>query len=143
MKFRLKVGGHVQNGPDGKPKSYVPGDIVESETDLAERFNTPPMTIKFERLWEEERREASSRKDTHETHGEKKVTVPPSGPPTPPPSNISHPTSPPEKGSAPQPNYEAMSQQDLTELAKEEEVDLRGAKTKADIIARLRTALKH
>lgn len=42
-KYKLVAGQHIQNDPDGKPHTYNPGDIVESDTDLinklgAERF---------------------------------------------------------------------------------------------------------
>lgn len=47
-KFRLRAGKHTQQESGGE-KTYVPGDLVESSTDLAERFGP-----KFERVYQGE-----------------------------------------------------------------------------------------
>jgi hypothetical protein len=68
MRFRLKAGGHIQADPNWERKpsdppdarapsvSYKAGDVVESETDLVEKFGA----TKFERLPGEVRRKYPS-----------------------------------------------------------------------------------
>lgn len=54
MQFRVVAGKHHVKQPDGKNKVYRPGDVVDSETDLVERFNSkrPGFPKKFERVGE-------------------------------------------------------------------------------------------
>lgn len=48
-RVRLRAGGHIENGPDGKQHQYKPGDVFDSLTDLAKRWPE-----KFENVVSEE-----------------------------------------------------------------------------------------
>jgi hypothetical protein len=52
MKFKLLAGKHVQRDSAGVQRAYKPGDVIESEVDLAMRFNAPG-SRKFEPVLEE------------------------------------------------------------------------------------------
>lgn len=112
MRFRLLAGMHIQNDPmSGKERIYRAGAVFESVTDLARRWPE-----KFERVLD-------------------------STPLTPDPAASGMDASP---SSAPLPSsgdeYEGMTVKELQALAAEEEIDLKGARTREEILTVLRKA---
>ena len=131
-KFRVLVGkhnegGHVdEKGNRIKGRTYRVGEVIDTADDLS-RLNASG-AIKFERV--EEERGASRPAPTTPTTPKSPT------PPTPAPVNPTTPTTP----TAPvtPKNLEAMDIKALQALAEEEEIDLKGAKTKEEIIKVLR-----
>ena len=61
MRFKLLVGQHIQNEPDGTEKKYSAGEVIESNVDLEKRFGD-----KFRRVYgtpEDERDEPTTGDD--------------------------------------------------------------------------------
>lgn len=128
-KFRLLVGKHSQK-EDGVLVTYKPNDVFECTTDLVERFNTPS-SRKFEYV-EDDPRTSPGR--VAYPHLEKEKGPERAERPAPAPSAPVAPKAPPFGGK----NLDAMSPEQLKALAAEEEIDLRGATKKEDMLKILR-----
>ncbi len=137
-RFTVLDSAHV----DDKGKTYRRGETLESPHDLDRMFNKPGYPPKFQRDHEHEKVEASmpaagtfvfnpSAESFEQFQERVKAAQKPNTSP-------SAPTSPPP----PQPprNLEAMSEQDLRKLAEAEEIDLKGAKGKQEMIKVLKAA---
>ena len=109
--FRVLHGRHVEGKtPDGKQRTYVQGDIVDSQSDLT-CFNSPG-AIKFEKI--------ESGRMPENT-----------------PALAGSPATVAEKEND---GLEAMSLAELRKMAEEEEIDVKTAKTKDQVIATIRAA---
>ena len=144
-KFRVIVGGHLDKGPpgcdcdacfasDGKNHLYRQrdakdppnwaGDIIETEADLEMRFNAGPYSRKFERV-----REDAPAVVGHVWDQAKET--------------LEQFTARMSKANAPKTplNLDAMALKDLQQLAADEEIDLKGAKTAAEAIKIIKASL--
>lgn len=118
MRFRVLEGSHISDGPrahDGgrTDRVYHRGEVVESEVDLAKRFNSYAkdgslISAKFERVWD----------DRPEATGHGPVPGKPGDSAGPAPVK---PAGPPSAG-----EIAAMAMRDLQSLAAEHGVDLKG-----------------
>lgn len=116
MKHRLRpgVGLHIANDAVGKERVYKPGDVVESSSDLSQRWPE-----KFERVFD----------DVPVSKGE---NSPGAGE-----SNTSAPITPNNSVDT----FDAMTLDELRKFAAEEEIDIRSAKTKAEAIKLIKAAI--
>ena len=144
-KFRVLVGAHIDNGPpgcecdecsvsDGKNHLYRQrdakdppawaGDIIETTADLEMRFNAGPYSRKFERV-----REDAPAVVGHVWDQAKET--------------LEQFTARMNKVNAPKPslNLDAMALKDLQQLAADEEIDLKGAKTKEEAVKVIKASL--
>jgi hypothetical protein len=130
-RYRLLAGKHAQKeeNPETKHKEvkiYKRGDVFESKHDLL-KFNAGPGAMKFEKVEESENQPRRARTES---------------PPPPPPHTVVE--TPAGKAPRNQQEFvaalEKMNEKDLRALAAEEEIDLKGAKTKDDIVKAIRSA---
>lgn len=123
-KFRVLVGKHVEQlgivEGEVKTRSYSAGEVVSSNRPLDEIHNKPG-AMKFERLHEEPRPSQAVQE--------------PSGTPA---TAAASPAAVAQTFSLEQ--LERMSVPDLQKLAEEEEIDLKGASKKQDLIRIIREA---
>lgn len=129
-KYRLLAGKHSQKeeNPETKQKEvkiYKRGDVFESKHDLL-KFNAGPGAMKFEKVEEPPPRAAS------------RAAAPPPEPPPPPEAKTIQP--PPRNQQEYHAALDKMTEKDLRALAAEEEIDLKGAKTKEDIVKAIKAA---
>lgn len=126
-KFRVLAGKHCEGKtPEGKPKVYVKGDVVDSKSDLS-RLNPPGFPPKFERVEDDGR---------------------PSPAPAVPVQTLS-PTPTPVHATSPLPaapktvpdGLDKLSLKELQDLAASEEIDLKGAKTRDEVLRAVRAAI--
>lgn len=109
--FRVLRGRYVEGKTtDGKQRIYVQGDIIDSKSDLM-RFNSPG-AIKFEKIESGRLPENTPTLDSSTTAVIKKEND----------------------------GLEAMSIAELRKMAEEEEIDIKAAKTKDQLVAAIRTA---
>lgn len=132
-RYRLLAGKHAQKeeNPETKQKEvkiYKRGDVFESKHDLL-KFNAGPGAMKFEKVDDQEnqprRARTESASQTQQQHHTSVET--PAGKP---------PRNQQEFVTA----LEKMNEKDLRSLAAEEEIDLKGAKTKDDIVKAIKVA---
>ena len=154
-KYRLLAGEHVQDipgttGPNGLPltQKFRAGDIFESHTDLEERLNSKDQACdkKVERVYDSDPYTNSppdpgsqwqKRADeTPQQFAERVMKLALAEPSPPPPAPI------PLATAATAVNfmatYEAMTVAQLKAYCESEEIDLKGARTKEEILAVLR-----
>ncbi len=129
-RYRLLAGKHAQkeeNPQTGQKenKIYKRGDVFESKHDLL-KFNAGPGAMKFEKVEDTQPAKAAGTTRPPATPSREAVH----GTPEPPPRNMNEFLAALDK----------MSEKDLRALAAEEEIDLKGAKTKDDILKAIRTA---
>ncbi len=115
--------GHVGLDLNDKPRTWGPGEVIETNQDLS-RHNAPGMTPKFELL--EDRPQAPQA-------GLKEMPAQPTAP-----------QFNPNPGKAPvstsrSDNLDNLGVKELQALAAEEEIDLKGATKKEDIVKILRS----
>lgn len=134
--FRNVGGPHVDWSPDGAKDDHVyhRGQIVESEVELDKVF-----VNKFVRVGDdvaaERERSARLEAELNEMKAQQKpVTVSAASPGVVIPAGVA------ARAVAPADGFDAMTLPQLREFAAEEEIDLKGAKTKEDAIRVLRTA---
>lgn len=130
-RFRLNTGKHQQKeDKTGKSRLYRQGEIIETEADLS-KLNTGGGTPKFERL---EDRSERRRYEEPTPATTTPTVVPPS-----PASSPSLPQGTPSKATQSEAGYTeselaGMTVNELKELAAEDEIDVKGAQTKAELI---------
>lgn len=103
LRFKLLAGGHIGVDPrTKKERVYRAGEIVESETDLAERFNSriPGSPRKFERIFNDTAYGSEQAKKEDEFLS----------------------------------TLDSMNLKELLKVAEEEEIDLKGATKREDIL---------
>ncbi len=148
-KFKVLAGDHIElapPGPDGKVPltndgrlkqvKYIPGDIFETATDLLEKHHIDGFPDKFERIHEtyvinETPGQRLTRLRAELAEAEKAV---------PPPSAPSTTVASPVHDLVPE--LRAMSLKDLQAWAAEEEIDLKGVKSKEEALKVIEAALK-
>ncbi len=126
-RYRVRSG-HVGFDLEGKSRTWGPGDIVETNQDLG-RHNTPGMTPKFELL--EDKPQAGLKELPHQP------------PPAPAPTQHTTPQANPNTAkvafSPASDKLDSLGVKELQALAAEEEIDLKGATKKEDIVRILRS----
>lgn len=111
MRFQLLVGTHV--GDDNK--HYTAGDIIETQTNLAARFNEPNCPPKFRRLTE---KEFAAEQENQAFRKQQEA----------------------DKNKKPGDGLDSLSLEDLRKLAEEEEIDLGKSKTKEEVLKAIRSS---
>lgn len=140
-KYKLTKGKHTdRQGPygpldlNGNPRrtlrTFKAGDVFESNTNLAEVFNTSN-SVKFEPLEDNHPVPKANLlpNDTPQTKPSAAPALSPAPAPTPPPAAEVDDT------------LDTMTVAELKKFAAEEDIDLAGATTKADILATIRASV--
>ncbi len=144
MRFKVLAGKHtckehqgVKDG-DGRPlktmKVYRAGEVIDTDTDLAAKFNHPPGAVKFERLVED----APRPQPVHNAPAPSPAHATTPQQPQPAPQQVAQPQ--PARAAKGPDKYDSMSVKELTDFAAECEVDLRGATRKEEIVKILRAS---
>lgn len=116
MKFLLVRGRHARK-LNGVNVVYNPGDVIETEVELDTLFNQPPMSVKFNRLEEDDKRFDKHLKSTSKS------------------------TEEPQKENDPvEPQFEKMTLKKLKEFAEENEIDCDDCTTKDEYVTALKEA---
>lgn len=124
MRFQLLAGLHTEPDPSNPPYgelTYKAGDVFESNTDLCQRFNRDGST-KFQRL-----SDAPSKPQAA-------VPVPSSNSK---PIPVPEPT-PPSKLKV---NLDVMTLEQLQKFAEDEEIDIKGAKKREEVLRAVKSAV--
>lgn len=116
-RFKLMVGKHVEKG-----KVYRKGDIITTDDDLT-RLNGGPGAMKFERLSAVEDPGSLLPRSVEGADRSHAIPAPARDNPV-------------NKGA----NLDKMSLTDLQAYADEEEIDLKGAKTRDDVLKQIKAA---
>lgn len=117
MKFRVLAGKHAEKDKDGVSRVYVRGDIVDSKSDLT-KLNAGPGAQKFAPV-EEPSAKAAAGTPVAQLHA--KVAAPPA-----PPAD--------ELQKKLHADLDKMTVEQLKAYAAEEEIDLKGAATKDQLL---------
>lgn len=135
--FKLLAGKHTQKESNGISKTYRPGDVIDSKHDLVKLFNSHPTTPKFERVDERTMRGDISSVVQTVTPSHVVQAASPSPAPAAPQSSAQTAVAPSRQSID---GLDSMSVKELQLLAQEEEIDLRGASKKEEIIKIIRGA---
>ena len=126
MKFRVLAGKHHQS-EGGVVKTYVKGDIVETENDLTKHNSKDPAASrKFERV------DDTTPASTPKTAGQPPLFVPPQK------------DAPPaaQRGHDPAATLESMTEDELRKVCDAEEINHKNIKGKNELIKVIRTSTK-
>lgn len=134
FRFKLLAGKHAAKDEEGLQKIYKKGDVIETDSDLS-KLNSGPGYMKFERLYEEGESEDEGTVKSVATPTKPQVQMAVADQPT-----VVKTTQPTVKTPTGPVKLESMTVEDLRSLAADEEVDLKNAKTKDEILRALRSA---
>lgn len=129
MRFRLLAGQHIQTDPDGQERLYKPGQVLEAKADLATRWpekfgrvaEGTPLDVGMLTRVPPSESVADAAQRGFDPATSNTGALPPSSPLPAGEDTFSH-----------------MTLNELKAFAAEEEIDLKGARTKEEILAVLR-----